>query len=301
MNKLGVYFAYWTKDWNADFKYYVDKVSMLGFDVLEISTAFIIDESKKNLTELRKFAEDKNIELTYCIGFPEDKDLASEDYSVRRNGIEYAKKTLEVIHFMQGNIFGGINYSSWPKDPGFGIIDKRPYLERSINCLKELAKTAEDYGIIYCLEVVNRFEQFLINTAKEGVEFINEIDSPNVKLLLDTFHMNIEEDHIGKAIEATADKIGHFHIGECNRKVPGKGHMPWDEIIKSIHAVNYKGRIVMEPFTKMGGQVGYDIKVWRDLSGGADEVNMDIEIKNSLEFLKEKIKESDLCNQKKIF
>ncbi|MEG2622543.1 MAG: dolichol monophosphate mannose synthase, partial [Clostridia bacterium] len=86
-----------------------------------------------------------------------------------------------------------------------------------------------------------------------------------------------------------SEYIGHFHIGETNRRVPGRGHMPWDEIMDALCAINYQGRIVMEPFLKMGGQVGQDIKVWRDLSDDGDDAFMDAEAQYALKFMKGKL------------
>jgi len=289
MNKVGIYFAYWTKDWKADYLYFLNKVKVLGFDVLEVATGHLLDMTKTELDILKKASEVEGIELTYCTGFPEDKDMASEDPAIRRCGIEYAKKTLEVIYCLGGKIFGGINYSAWPGILNKGISDKRPYLERSINSMKEVIKTAEGYGITYCVEVVNRFEQFLINTAAEGVAYVKEVGSPNIKLLLDTFHMNIEEDFIGEAIATAGDMLGHLHIGECNRKPPGRGHMPWDEIMQAIKNIGYRGSIVMEPFIRMGGEVGRDIKVWRNLSDDETEEKLDADAKAALEFIRSKL------------
>ncbi|MGE5604367.1 MAG: TIM barrel protein, partial [Bacteroidota bacterium] len=181
MNKIGIYFAYWSKNWNADFLYYIKKVADLGFDILEISTACLVDLPKEKLNQIKNLAADKGIELTYCIGFSKDKDLAAEDSRIRKNGIDYAKKTLDIIHYMNGKIFAGINYSSWPGALEEGMVDKRPFLERSVNSLKEIIKTAEDYDILYCIEVVNRFEQYLINTAAEGVAFVEEVGSSHLK------------------------------------------------------------------------------------------------------------------------
>ena len=245
--------------------------------------------SKYKLNAIKRIAESLNIEITYNTGFPEDKDIASEDDHKRKSGIEYAKKTLEFIYYMGGKILGGTIYSSWPKNFNEVITNKKPYLERSIKSVKEIIKTAEDYGILYCLEILNRFEQFLLNTAEEGLAYIEEIESPILKLNLDTFHMNIEEDSIIDAIVNTGNKLGHLHIGECNRKVPGTGRMPWDEIAQALKKINYSGRIVMEPFIKMGGEVGRDIKVWRDLSDGANEKQLDIKLKESLKFIRYKI------------
>ena len=89
--------------------------------------------------------------------------------------------------------------------------------------------------------------------------------------------MNIEEDSLPDAVRMAGDRLGYMHVGESNRKVPGKGHLPWDDIGKALRDIGFDGNVVMEPFVTMGGQIGDDIKVWRDLSGGADEAQMDKE------------------------
>jgi len=289
MNKVGIYFAYWTESWSGDFKYFVDKIARLGFDVLEVQPDQLLSTPRAELDSLRQMASDRGIELTYCIGFSQDKDLSSESALVRRAGMDYARRILEVIHIMGGKVFGGINYAAWPPVFPAGLTDKRPYVERSLQCIKEISKVAEDYGITYCLEVVNRFEHFLLNTAAEGLAYVEEVGSPNVKLLLDAFHMNIEEDSVGAAIVSAGDKLGHFHIGETNRKPPGQGHMPWDEMAKALKQINYQGRVVMEPFVKPGGEVGEAIHVWHDLSEGADEARLDEEARQALAFMRSKL------------
>ena len=289
MNKVGIYFAYWTHSWTGDFRYFVDKVARLGFDILEIQPDQLLRASKAELDGLRQMASDRGIELTFCIGFAQDKDLASESAAVRRAGMAYARQILDVIHVMNGKVFGGINYSAWPAAFPPGLTDKRPYLDRSIMGVKEISKVAEDYGITYCLEIVNRFEHFLLNTAAEGLAYVDAVGSPNVKLLLDTFHMNIEEDNIGAAIRLAGDKLGHFHIGETNRRPPGQGRMPWDEIAQALKQINYQGRVVMEPFVMPGGEVGEAIRVWRDLSGGADEAQLDREAQSALTFIRSRL------------
>jgi D-psicose/D-tagatose/L-ribulose 3-epimerase len=134
------------------------------------------------------------------------------------------------------------------------------------------------------LEVLNRFENHVLNTAEEGVAFVREVNKPNVKVMLDTFHMNIEEDSFGAAIRAAGPLLGHFHTGENNRRVPGKGRLPWHEIGTALREIGYSGAVVMEPFVKMGGGVGSDIKVWRDLSDNADAAQMDEAARQALAF-----------------
>ena len=165
-------------------------------------------------------------------------------------------------------------------------MDKEAQWARGVESVKKLGSVASSLGIDFCLEVVNRFETHILNTAEEGMRYLKDVDCDSVKLLLDTFHMNIEEDNLADAIRLAGDKLGHLHVGEGNRKLPGTGHLPWNEMGKALNEIGFSGGVVMEPFVKMGGKVGEDIKVWRDLSGNADEAKMDADIKTSLEFLK---------------
>lgn len=289
-NPVGIYYAYWEKEWEADFVPYVKKVKNLGFDVLEINAGAIVDMTSQQREILSKTAHDEGITLTYCIGLPSKYDVSSLDETVRKNGVDYVGKILDSMNEMGGKTIGGIIYASWPM-VGVPDIDKKMKMrENSLISLKEIMKKAESYDINYCLEIVNRFEQCILNTASEGIEFIKELGSPKAKLLLDSFHMNIEEDSIGDAIRQSKRLLGHFHIGECNRKTPGTGRMPWNEIFTALSDINYNGAIVMEPFIRTGGQVGSDIRVFRDLSNNATEKYMDEMAAKSAQFVKESLK-----------
>ena len=166
--------------------------------------------------------------------------------------------------------------------------EKRRKEELALESMSRLMKVAEDCGVLYCCEVVNRFEQYLLNTAKEGVEFVKRLGSPNARVLLDTFHMNIEEDSMVDAILEAGPWLGHFHVGENNRRPAGStNRLPWKDMAAALKQVNYQGAIVMEPFVLMGGTIPYDIKVWRDLSGGAGEAGLDEMAGRACRFLKE--------------
>ena len=176
----------------------------------------------------------------------------------------------------------GINYSSWPRKllPG---EDKRAATDRAIEGVREAVKAAEDCGVIFCLEVVNRFEHFIMNTAAEGIAFAKRVESPNCKILLDTFHMNIEEDSFRDSILESKGWLGHFHLGETNRRPPGFGRMPWPEIFGALRDIDYQGAVVMEPFLVPGGEVGRDISVYRDLLGSDD---LDDLVTRSVQFVR---------------
>lgn len=140
------------------------------------------------------------------------------------------------------------------------------------------------------VEVVNRYESSLVNTAEEAVKYVDEVGSPNCKILLDTYHMNIEEDSFAGAIKLVGNRLGHFHVGESNRRPPCEnGKMPWNEITNALKEIDYQGAIVMEPFIKMGGEVGRDIKVWRDISEGASESEMEQLLADAAMMLRKKM------------
>jgi len=281
--KFGIYYAYWEKEWDADYKYYIEKMSRLGFDVLEIAAHQLHRYNDQQLGELKAHAANNGIVLTAGIGPTIEQNLSSNDPSIRANAKIFFSGLLKQLHKLDIQIVGGALHSYWPIDYT-KPVDKEGDWERGVKGIQELSKEAGEYGIDLCIEILNRYENHVLNTAKEGVLFIKQVDRPNVKVMLDTFHMNIEEDSIGEAIRTAGKYLGHFHTGECNRKVPGKGRIPWREIGEALRDINYNKCVVMEPFVKMGGIVGNDIKVWRDMSHHVDEQNLDVDARDALNF-----------------
>jgi D-psicose/D-tagatose/L-ribulose 3-epimerase len=244
------------------------------------------DMERKRIEEIKKVAQDNNIELTFNVALDRETDPSAKNESIRKNAVEYIKKCLELVHTFDGTMFGGVNYGVWNQFMEKGETDRRPYLDQSVKSVKEIAKTAENYGIYYMLEVINRFEHFMLNTCEEALAYIDEVGSDFVKVHLDIFHMNIEEDDLVEPILTAGDRLGHFHFRENNGKAPGEGHghIPWDDIAAALKKINYQGRIVLEPFVKPGGEIGETLRIWRDMCPG----DMDEYIKKSLEFIKAK-------------
>jgi D-psicose/D-tagatose/L-ribulose 3-epimerase len=285
--QFGTYFAYWEREWRGDYIAYCHKAAKLGFDVLEISAAGLMRMKESEIVHMRKAASDEGVGLTSGLGFPAEADMSSEDVETRKRGLDLMRKMLPLLELAGIGCVGGVIFASWPYDYN-KPFDKAAARARSVECMKTSADVAADHGVTLMCEVVNRFEHYMVNTAAEAVQFIRDIDKPNVKVMLDAFHMNIEEDFLGDAIRTAGPLLGHFHIGECNRKVPGKGHMPWDDIGQGLRYVNYQGAVVMEPFVRMGGTVGREVRVWRDLSDGADDARLDADIVEALSFVREK-------------
>lgn len=283
--KYGIYFAYWEKEWNADQKSYISKVKELGFDILEISCAMLKNITEAELLEMKKMAQDAGVILTAGYGPASSENLASVDEGTVKNAIAFFTDILKKLEILDIHTLGGGIYSYWPVDYS-KPIDKAGDWERSVKNVRTVGKIAGECGVDYCLEVLNRFEGYLLNTCEECKAFVEQVDVPAVKIMLDTFHMNIEEDSMIEAILLAGDKLGHFHVGENNRRLPGKGSMPWYEIGSALRAIGYDKNVVMEPFVRSGGGVGSDIKVWRDLSKGASIQMLDQDAAWSVAFLR---------------
>lgn len=283
--KYGIYFAYWEKEWNADQKSYISKVKKLGFDILEISCAMLKNISREELVEMRDMARAEGVTLTAGYGPGPSENLASSDEAVVKNAVAFYTDILKKLEILDIHTLGGGIYSYWPVDYT-KPIDKEGDWKRSVKNVKTVGKIAQECGVDYCLEVLNRFEGYLLNTCAECRQFVEEVDVPAVKIMLDTFHMNIEEDSMTEAILLAGDRLGHFHVGENNRRLPGKGNLPWYQIGSALRAIGYDKNVVMEPFVKSGGKVGSDIKVWRDLSMGAATEQLDRDAAASVAFLR---------------
>lgn len=289
MNKFGIFMNFWENDWNADHVTYIKKAAKLGFDILEFQAQPLLEMSDSKITEIKKVADEYSIELTYSLGLDKKYDISSPDEAVRTGGIEYLKNIMKKVKLQQGKIISGVSYAGWGV-PDTNETDKRKLRENSLKSMREISKMAEDMDITYAVEAVNRFEGVVLNTAAEAVSYVEELGCRKVGILLDTYHMNIEEFSFKNAIETAGRHLVGFHTGENNRSAPGRGHLDWDEIFKALSDIGYTGPIVSEPFVVSGGQVGKDIYVWRNLLEDVSENALDKEAKFLLEFQKEMVR-----------
>lgn len=288
MNKFGIFMNFWENKWDADHKKYIKKAAEIGFDILEFQAQPLLEMSDNKISEIKKAADEYGIELTYSLGLDKKYDISSCDESVRLGGVEYLKNIMKKVKLQGGKIISGVSYAGWGVPAG--EFTKEKLRQNSIKSMKELSKMAEDMDITYAVEAVNRFEGVVLNTAEEAVSYVQELGSKNVGILLDTYHMNIEEKSFREAILCAGEYLVGFHTGENNRTAPGRGHLDWDEIFKALSDINYSGRIVSEPFVMEGGEVGRDIYVWRNLLKDVSEESLDFEAKYLLNFQKDMVK-----------
>lgn len=283
--KYGVFYSYWETEWQCNYPEAIRRAASCGCDVLEVGAGHLLELNDEALKVMRETAAENGITLTVNIGPPRDADISAEDAGVQKAGIKLLCDIMKQMPKINADTFIGAMYGCWPGD--LSESDKKAaYWERSVRNMKEVERCAEEYNISICQEILNRNESFLVNDVDEGLKYIDEVGGPNIKLLVDTYHANIEEDDIIEAFRKAGKRLGHVHAGESNRKLPGMCRgIPWAKIGEVLREIGYDGCVVMEPFLRPMGAVGRDCRVYRDLSNQADLVQMNQYLTDAVKYL----------------
>lgn len=260
----------------------VKKVHEMGFDIIEIC---VEDPATIDVGPIKEALKENNIEATVCGAFGPDRDASSEDKSVRANAVKYLKFCIDFAQAVGSPIVAGPMYSAVGKTRLLAPEERAGQWNLAVETLKPVADYAGERGVRLAIETLNRFETDFINTVEQGLDLADRIGATNVGLLLDTFHMNIEEKDIPGAIRKAGSKVFHFHSCENDRGTPGTGHVEWKEVVSALHAINYQGPIVIEAFTTEIKEIAKAVSLWRALAPDQDSL-----AREGLVFLKQAFK-----------
>ena len=277
-NKVAMHVCYWFgTEIEKDVLKQVDYTIRTGPDIIEFNTGSILNLSRFERQELRRRLEASGLRATINGGMVTPRnDISSIDAVCRLEGFAHARRVLEACQDIGTPYWSGLMHSAWllkpdPEDP---IGDKQRVWARSVAAMRELAPIATDAGIVCCIEIVNRYEHFLINTAAEGIAFCEAVDSPACKLLLDVFHMSIEEDNIADALRLAQahGQVGCLHVGETNRRLPqgGRSNINWTELRMAILESGYSAPVILEPLPFATASGAGKTCIWRNLDNPAD-------------------------------
>ncbi|MFQ6098336.1 MAG: sugar phosphate isomerase/epimerase family protein, partial [Armatimonadota bacterium] len=252
-------------------------VGQMGFDAVEI---FVDEPESINCADIRDELEANGLDITCCSIVGPDRDTISEDPRIRRQALEYIKRATDVAAAVGSHVFCGPLYAA------VGKLVGRPRNEQewewAVEGIKEAACAAADNDVCLCIEPLNRFETYFINTAEDAVRLVREVDSPNVRVHLDTFHMGIEEKDLPAAIRRAGPWLRHVHISENDRGTPGTGHLDWDGIFQALAEVGYDQYLVIESFVLGNEAIAKAAAIWRDIAPSGDDLARD-----GLAFLRE--------------
>lgn len=280
--EIGIHAYAWCSQWSNNTLFILDKVKEYGFDFLEIPLMCL---ETFDAEIVKKRARDIGVELVTSTVLLGNTDITSDNLNIRKKGVLYLKKCIDATAAIGADCFSGVIYSQYLKPA------KKPPTEEtwkySADCLREVAKYAKKFNINIGLEPVTRYETYLINTCEQALKLIEMIGEDNVKVHLDTYHMNVEEKDFYEATKTAGKKLIHYHLCENDRGIPGTGHVDFDGVFRALSEIGYNGRIGLEGFADITENMS--TWVWRKLAPNAD-----VFLQEGLKYLKDMMKKYNL-------
>lgn len=242
-------------------------VKQLGFDWFEIPLETIGDVDYASVAEVLR---DTGLGVSTCAAMGTDRDLIHQDEAIRANGINYLREAIDATYGLGATNLVGPLYSAVGRTWQQSADERARDLDLLTATLRELAKYANDKGVVLCLEPLNRFETSFVNLAAQASEIVDRVGERNVGVLLDTFHMNIEEKSLGDAIRSSGKRLKHLHTCENDRGAPGSGHVPWHSVAQAVKDIRYDGPVVIESFTPKVKSIARAAAIWREFESSPD-------------------------------
>lgn len=271
--RFGVNAWVWVSPLTTDeLKQLAPKVKGMGFDWLELPLEAIGDV---DYPAAKKILADHGLGGSACAAMGPDRDLIHPDVVIRDSGMAYIRACIDACQAMGiTNLVGPIYATvgrTWQQTP-----DERAHdVDLLVRQLTTLAAYARDRGVVLCIEPLNRFETSFLNLAEQAIEVVDRVNSPACQILLDTFHMSIEEKKMGDAFRAAGKRVAHVHACENDRGAPGSGHVPWWDVAQGIKDIGYDGPVVIESFTSKVKSIARAAAIWRNLAPTQDALAQD--------------------------
>lgn len=269
--KIGMCMFLWTTKIGPEHEALLADIRKTGFDGVEIP---VFEGTPADYAATGRMLDDLGLERTAvaAIGDPA-QNLISQDASHRAAGIDRMKHVLECCAALGADRVSGPLHSTLGHFSGEGPT--RAELDRSVQSQRKIGGIAAEYGVTVCLEALNRFECYLLNTMDALADHIKAVDHPNIRAMYDTFHANIEEADPIAALTRHKDVVRHIHISENDRGVPGRGNIPWGETFAAIKAIGYDDWLTIEAFGRGLPDLAAATKVWRDFAESPEAVYRD--------------------------
>lgn len=269
---LGASTYLWVSPFGDDALHLARHAKGLGFDVLEICME---EPERVSAAAVRAAAEEASIAISVCGAFGPQRDLSHEQDAVRSSGRDYLRRCVDVAAAVGSRHVAGPMYSATGKARMLAASEREQQRRWAVASLREVGEYAGERGIALAIEPLNRFETDLVNTVAQGIELCERIGLPNVGLLLDTFHMNIEEKSLPAAIREAGERLVHVHAAENDRGTPGTGHVDWGGVAAALDDVGYRGQVVIESFTPEIREIARAVSLWRPVASSPDALARD--------------------------
>lgn len=283
-NPIGIISMQFVRPFTVDDLDLFEGIKELGFDFVELLMPE--PEDRLDLGDVRRALVESGLGVVLAARINAGRSIVSADADVQEGGIDYLRSCIDTAvkigaEIVGGPLYGGPLVFAGKAPEPVEDAERQARFERCIEHLGALSDMAAKAGVRLALEPLNRFETDIISTVGQAIEVIDAVQSPALGLLLDSFHMNIEESSIADAIRLAGQRIIHFQANENHRGFPGTGHMPWSDICRALHEVGYSGPVSLEPFRRDDDRFGVPIARWRPPSHDESE-----KLRQSLAFMR---------------
>ena len=265
--KYGINLYLWSDDMHDGLMPVLEKLKKIGYDGVEVPI-FDLDQSKWKTWAKR--LDDLGLDRTANTVIAPEHNPLSADSKIREAAYQHMKRVVDSCATVGSSILCG------PHQVALGVFTGKGATEdewkRSVEHLRRVAEYAQPAGVVLAEEVVNRFELYHVNTLDQGIRLVDEVDHPNCKLHIDTFHAHIEEKDPAAAIRRAGSRIAHVHISENDRGVPGTGSVAWDATFEALRDTGYDGWLTVEAFGNFLPNLAAATKIWRPLFDSEEQL-----------------------------
>jgi D-psicose/D-tagatose/L-ribulose 3-epimerase len=257
--KYGMNMLLWTDDCTGPkFPPIFERLKGMGFDSVELP---ILKVDRRKLGAVSRTLDGLGLARTGATCLTADQNLISEDRRAREAGVTHLKNVIDACEGMKIPLLIGPFYAALGVFSGKGPTERE--WAHAVDGLRAAADHAAHAGVTLGIEYLNRFEIYLLNCAADAARLVGEVNHPNLRMMYDTFHANIEEKSIPQALEACKEVVVHVHVSENDRSTPGKGGVNWKETWDGLKRIDYQGMLVIEAFGQGLPGLAAATKIWR--------------------------------------
>ena len=265
MNPVGVASTVYARPFGAAHFPLLRRMKASVLDFVEVP---VPEPGEVPLGDLRAALDGAGLAVALAVRMTAARDPSSDDAAARRAGREYLKRCVDVADALGARIVGGAIYGAPLVFAGRAPqpVDEKKREARlgwALDALAEAGAYAASLEVVLAILPLNRFETDLVNTARQATELVEKARVPGLGVMLDTFHMNLEEGDLAEAIRAPGRHLVHFHANENHRGFLGTGHIDWTEIAHGLAAAKYVGPIALEPTRRDDARIGVPLAQWR--------------------------------------
>ncbi len=276
--RFGVSTWLWTSPFNTESIDLFPKIREMGFDTVEIPVEdpVLIDAKSVN-----KALVEEGLSPIICGAFGPGRDLTHENPAVHQQCFDYLEQCFELCNALGAKFLAGPMYSAVGKARMLPPEGRKKEWSLAVDNLHKVCEMAAEHELAIAIEPLNRFETDLVNTAEDVVRLVTDIDHPAAKIMLDSFHMTIEERDLEAALLLAGDQLIHVQVSENYRGTPGTGLTPWKAFAQGLKKINYQGVVSIESFTTEIKELAGAVCFWKNMAESQDAF-----AKDGLKFLK---------------